>query len=121
MSISQGREVSNVAAECLLFAIYYSTVISISAAECREELDEEKPVLLQRFVGCSSSPLLPLLEFIIFHPLLEVIDQFQIPSRNRAIPRTGQLPEFSKHNRIAGICHILGNNSFQWGNASRLS
>ncbi|KAL6801431.1 fungal-specific transcription factor [Trichoderma sp. SZMC 28013] len=49
MSISQGRKLPDAATECLLFAIYYSTVIAISAAECRQELQEERPVLLQRF------------------------------------------------------------------------
>ncbi|KAL7781179.1 fungal-specific transcription factor [Trichoderma afarasin] len=49
MSISQGRKVPDADAECLLFAIYYSTVIAIPAAECRQELHEERPVLLQRF------------------------------------------------------------------------
>lgn len=36
-----------------MFAIYYSTVISVSAAECREEFGEEKPRLLQRCVGAT--------------------------------------------------------------------
>ncbi|KAH6609157.1 hypothetical protein Trco_002503 [Trichoderma cornu-damae] len=49
MSISQGRGVPDAPTECLVFAIYYSTVISMSAAECRDELDEERPVLLQSF------------------------------------------------------------------------
>lgn len=50
MSISQGREIPDAATECLMFAIYYSTVISISVAECRDEFGEEKPLLLQRHV-----------------------------------------------------------------------
>ncbi|KAL6794067.1 fungal-specific transcription factor [Trichoderma sp. SZMC 28012] len=49
MSISQGRKIPDADTECLLFAIYYSTVIAIPAAECRQELHEERPVLLQRF------------------------------------------------------------------------
>ncbi|KAL7904560.1 fungal-specific transcription factor [Trichoderma velutinum] len=49
MSISQGRKIPDAATECLMFAIYYSTIISISAAKCRQELHEEKLVLLQRF------------------------------------------------------------------------
>ncbi|KAJ4862645.1 fungal specific transcription factor domain-containing protein [Trichoderma breve] len=49
MTISQGRKIPDADTECLLFAIYYSTVIAISAAECRQELHEERPVLLQRF------------------------------------------------------------------------
>ncbi|KAL6701634.1 fungal-specific transcription factor [Trichoderma pleuroticola] len=49
MSISQGRKIPDAATGCLLFAIYYSTVIAISAAECRQELHEERPVLLQQF------------------------------------------------------------------------
>jgi hypothetical protein len=51
MSISQGREIPDAATECLMFAIYYSTVISMSIVECREEFGEEKPGLLQRCVG----------------------------------------------------------------------
>ncbi|KAL7919897.1 fungal-specific transcription factor [Trichoderma austrokoningii] len=47
MSMSQGREMPNAATECLMFAIYYSTVITISVAECREEFGEEKLRLLQ--------------------------------------------------------------------------
>lgn len=50
MSISQGRKMPDAATECLMFAIYYSTVISMSIADCREEFDEEKPFLLQRCV-----------------------------------------------------------------------
>ncbi|QYS96906.1 Zn(2)-C6 fungal-type domain-containing protein [Trichoderma simmonsii] len=49
MSISQGRKIPDADTECLLFSIYYSTVIAIPAAECRQELHEERPVLLQRF------------------------------------------------------------------------
>lgn len=51
MSISQGREIPDAATECLMFAVYYSTIISMSIVECREEFGEEKPRLLQRFVG----------------------------------------------------------------------
>lgn len=54
MSISQGREIPDAATECLMFAIYYSTVISVSVAECRDEFGEEKPLLLQRCGTCYS-------------------------------------------------------------------
>lgn len=50
MSISQGRKIPDADTGCLLFAIYYSAVIAIPAAECRQELHEERPVLLQRYV-----------------------------------------------------------------------
>ncbi|EHK48777.1 hypothetical protein TRIATDRAFT_53800, partial [Trichoderma atroviride IMI 206040] len=49
MSISQGRKMPDAATECLMFAIYYSTVFSMSIAECREEFGEEKVRLLQRY------------------------------------------------------------------------
>jgi hypothetical protein len=55
-SINQGREIPNAATECLMFAIYYAAVISMSIAECRAELGEEKSLLLQRCVGSLAYP-----------------------------------------------------------------
>jgi hypothetical protein len=52
MSMSKGREV-DAPTECLMFVIYYSAVISLSAAECLDELNEERPVLLQRCASFS--------------------------------------------------------------------
>ena len=50
--------------ESLMFAIYYSTVVTMSSAKCRDELHEEKGDLLKRYI-CFS---------IIF---LTVIDGFR--------------------------------------------
>lgn len=50
MSIHQVREIPDAATECLMFAIYYSTVISMTTAECCDEFGEERPLLLQRCV-----------------------------------------------------------------------
>ncbi|TFB02988.1 Transcription factor vrtR1 [Trichoderma ghanense] len=49
LSLMQHREVSDASTECLVFAIYYSSVISLSAVECRCELGEEKQILLERY------------------------------------------------------------------------
>ncbi|KAL7944845.1 hypothetical protein V8C42DRAFT_323900 [Trichoderma barbatum] len=49
MNMIQGRDAPDAATECVLFVIYYSAMISISAAECRRELDEERSVLIQRY------------------------------------------------------------------------
>ncbi|KAK6448822.1 hypothetical protein FP744_10005072 [Trichoderma asperellum] len=75
MSISQGREIPDAATECLMFAIYYSTVISIPVAECRDEFGEEKPLLLQRHVD------VVLLYLLLFLPEYSIIDRFQICGR----------------------------------------
>lgn len=51
MSLMQGRqEAVDAPMECLMFAIYYSSVISLSAADCLQELGEERHILLQRYV-----------------------------------------------------------------------
>lgn len=39
------------AVNCLLFAIYYSSVLSMSASECYAELEEDRFVLLKRCVA----------------------------------------------------------------------
>ncbi|PTB65732.1 hypothetical protein BBK36DRAFT_1120000, partial [Trichoderma citrinoviride] len=49
MSTIEGREAVDPCTNCVVFAIYYATAISLSAAECRHELEEERPVLLQRY------------------------------------------------------------------------
>ncbi|ETS07241.1 hypothetical protein M419DRAFT_69988 [Trichoderma reesei RUT C-30] len=50
MSLMQGRqEAVDAPMECLMFAIYYSSVISLSAADCLQELGEERHILLQRY------------------------------------------------------------------------
>lgn len=48
MSISQVREIPDAATECLMFAIYYSTVISMTIEECCDDFGEGRPLLLQR-------------------------------------------------------------------------
>ncbi|OGM44606.1 fungal specific transcription factor, partial [Aspergillus bombycis] len=49
VSVIRGRSNLDAPTECLIFAIYYSTVVTMSAVECREEFDEEKAVLLTRY------------------------------------------------------------------------
>ena len=50
MSVIRGRFNLDAPTECLIFAIYYSTVVTMSAEECREEFDEDKAVILTRYV-----------------------------------------------------------------------
>ncbi|KNG81759.1 fungal specific transcription factor [Aspergillus nomiae NRRL 13137] len=48
-SVIRGRFNLDAPTECLIFAIYYSTVVTMSAEECREEFDEDKAVILTRY------------------------------------------------------------------------
>lgn len=50
MNVIRGRGNLDSSTECLLFAIYYSAVVSMPAAECLTELEEPKPVLLKQYV-----------------------------------------------------------------------
>lgn len=45
------RDVNNLDSptECLMFAIYYSTVVTMSAEDCRSTFDDERTVLLNRY------------------------------------------------------------------------
>ncbi|KAL4925278.1 transcription factor domain-containing protein [Aspergillus undulatus] len=45
----RGRDNLDLIAQCLLFAIYYATIASISPAICRIEFEEERPALLKRY------------------------------------------------------------------------
>lgn len=51
MSRIRGRRVHDPSAQCLMFAIYYSTVVTTSAAACLAEFEEERPALLKRYVS----------------------------------------------------------------------
>lgn len=50
MSVIRGRSNLEAPTECLIFAIYYSTVVTMSAVECRGEFDEDKAELVTRYV-----------------------------------------------------------------------
>ncbi|KAE8391334.1 fungal-specific transcription factor domain-containing protein [Aspergillus alliaceus] len=49
LSVIQRRSNLDAPTECLMFAIYYSTVVTMSGVECRSELHEGKTVLLRRY------------------------------------------------------------------------
>lgn len=49
VGVIRGRTSLDAPTECLMFAIYYSTVVSISGVECRNEFHEDKNVLLKRY------------------------------------------------------------------------
>ncbi|KAL2815284.1 fungal-specific transcription factor domain-containing protein [Aspergillus cavernicola] len=49
ISAVHGREKLELASECLLFAIYYGSVASMSPADCRLQFEEERHVLLKRY------------------------------------------------------------------------
>ncbi|TQB75450.1 hypothetical protein MPDQ_002743 [Monascus purpureus] len=48
MSRSRGRRVHDSSVQCLMLAVYYSTVVTMSAAACLAEFEEERPALLKR-------------------------------------------------------------------------
>ncbi|GIK00861.1 hypothetical protein Aspvir_004890 [Aspergillus viridinutans] len=48
-SLIRGQPVLNPPTECLMFAIYYSTVVAMSAAECQSEFHEDRTTLLSRY------------------------------------------------------------------------
>lgn len=106
MSISQGREIPDAATECLMFAIYYSTVISTSVAECRDEFGDTKPLLLQRYVNVS------LVFLFLVLPWYNIVNRFQVPRGSRASSCTRKFLELTRHNSITSVCHISGNYSF---------
>lgn len=43
---------SDLATECLLFTIYYAAVISMPSHTCQDELGDDKPTLLKRYLPC---------------------------------------------------------------------
>ncbi|GFF53264.1 uncharacterized transcriptional regulatory protein C139.03 [Aspergillus udagawae] len=45
----RGQPVPNAPTECLMFAIYYSTVMAMSAAECQSEFHEDRATLLSQY------------------------------------------------------------------------
>lgn len=45
----RGRKILTAGQNCLLFSIYYSSVVAMSAAECHKEVEEERQVLLKRY------------------------------------------------------------------------
>ncbi|GIJ85153.1 hypothetical protein Asppvi_004009 [Aspergillus pseudoviridinutans] len=48
-SLIRGQPIRDARTECLIFAIYYSTVVAMSAAECQSEFHEERATLLSRY------------------------------------------------------------------------
>lgn len=51
MSRSRGRRVHDSSVQCLMLAVYYSTVVTMSAAACLAEFEEERPALLKRYLS----------------------------------------------------------------------
>ncbi|KAI9042809.1 transcription factor domain-containing protein [Aspergillus affinis] len=49
MNLVRGRKNHDFPAECLMFAIYYSTVLTLDAAECQAEFEEDKEDLLKGY------------------------------------------------------------------------
>lgn len=51
VGVIRGRLKPDSCTECLMFAVYYATVVTMSAAECHREFNENKVTLLKRYVS----------------------------------------------------------------------
>ncbi|RHZ46910.1 uncharacterized protein CDV56_100354 [Aspergillus thermomutatus] len=49
LSLIRGQPILDAPTECLMFAIYYSTFVAMSAAECQREFHEDRTLLLSRY------------------------------------------------------------------------
>jgi hypothetical protein len=50
----RGRTKLTIGENCLLFSIYYASVVVLSASECCTEVEEERQVLLERYAPQTS-------------------------------------------------------------------
>lgn len=51
VGVIRGRLRPDSYTECLMLAVYYATVVTMSAAECHREFNEKKATVLKRYVS----------------------------------------------------------------------